>query len=245
MTNELGPAVMALQRKLEEQLQAVADTKRTINMLMKMSGEEPLFPDTDAERGGAVRADQFYGKGLATSAAEYLAMRQQACQPDEIYRGLQAGGFDFVLQGWKGEDRDMVRNVAMSLSKNTGGAGKFHRLKNGSFGLRAWYDPTFLKKAKAAEGAEKKKVTKTKKAKVPVSALAVKEKAAAKPKAAPLKPAAEKAQTKPRLSPEGIKRIAAAQKARWAKFKNKGPKLLPEKTSRPAADQTTQKAVAS
>ena len=70
MTNELGPAVTVLQRKLDEQLQAVADTKRTITMLMKMSGEEPLFPDTDAERSGAVRADQFYGKGLATSAAE-------------------------------------------------------------------------------------------------------------------------------------------------------------------------------
>jgi hypothetical protein len=176
VTNELGPAVTALQRKLEEQLQAVADTKRTINMLMKMSGEEPFFPDTDSERGGAVRADQFYGKGLATSAAEYLSMRQQACQPDEIYRGLQAGGFDFVLQGWKGDDRDMVRNVAMSLSKNTGSNGKFHRLKNGSFGLRAWYDPTFLKKAKAAEGDEtskkKKKAAKTAKKKKVAQALA-------------------------------------------------------------------------
>src|SRR5207248_9870620 len=94
MPEELGPAVAALQRKLDEQLQAVADTKRTINMLRKMSGQAPLYPESDNER-GSMRADQFYGKGLATSAAEYLAMRKQACQPEEILRGLEAGGFDF------------------------------------------------------------------------------------------------------------------------------------------------------
>lgn len=234
MADELGPAVTALQRKLDEQLQAIADTKRTINMLLKMSGRDALYPDNDGERSGAVRADQFYGKGLTTSAAEYLTMRQQACQADEIYRALKAGGFDFELQGWRGDDRDMVRNLAMSLSKNTGQqTGKFHRLKNGSFGLRSWYDPDFLKKA--AEGAEAPTKPKKKAAAKSVKAARAK---------APLKPAVEKPKTTARLSPEGIKRIAAAQKARWAKFR-KGPTLLPEKKSRPAADQTTQKAVAS
>lgn len=164
MADELGPAVTALQRKLDEQLQSIADTKRTINMLLKMSGRDALYPENDGERSGAVRADQFYGKGLTTSAAEYLTMRQQACQADEIYRALKAGGFDFELQGWQGDDRDMVRNLAMSLSKNTGQqTGKFHRLKNGSFGLRSWYDPDFLKKA--ADGADVPSKPKKKKAK--------------------------------------------------------------------------------
>src|ERR1700722_5127025 len=108
MAHELGPAVTALQRKLDEQLQSIADTKRTINMLLKMSGRDALYPDNDGERSGAVRADQFYGKGLTISSAEYLTMRQQACQADEIYRALKAGGFDFELQGWQGDDRDMV-----------------------------------------------------------------------------------------------------------------------------------------
>src|SRR6185437_8994512 len=130
---ELGPAVAALQRKLDEQLQGVSDTKRTINMLLKMSGQEPLYPEKDNEHSGAIRADQFYGKGLATSAADYLAIRKQACQPDEILRALTAGGFDFDLMGWQEDDR--LRSLAISLAKNTGGAGKFHRLKNGSFGL--------------------------------------------------------------------------------------------------------------
>jgi len=147
MPDELSPAVTALQRKLDEQLQAVADTKRTINMLLKMSGQAPFYPE-DNESSGVLRADQFYGKGLATSAAEYLAQRKQACKPDEILRGLEAGGFDFDMLRWKPSDR--LRSFAVSLAKNTGGAGKFHRLKNGTFGLRSWYDADFLKKVAAS-----------------------------------------------------------------------------------------------
>jgi len=158
MADELGPAVAALQRKLDEQIQAVTDTKRTINMLLKMSGQSPIFPDSDEDRSGAVRADQFYGRGLATSAAEYLAMRKQACQPDEILRALQSGGFDFDILGWKEDDR--LRSLAISLAKNTGSAGKFHRLKNGSFGLRSWYDEDFLKKTAASADARAKANTK-------------------------------------------------------------------------------------
>jgi hypothetical protein len=187
MADELGPAVAVLQRKLEEQLQAVADTKRTINMLMKMSGQEPIYPDSDADRSGTVRADQFYGKSLTASSADYLGMRQQACQADEIYRGLKAGGFDFDLQGWRGDDRDMVRNVAMSLSKNTGAeTGKFHRLKNGSFGLRAWYDQDFLKRAKEGAEAASSKKTNGKKRKAAKKGAKAKPPAANPPVAAPV-----------------------------------------------------------
>lgn len=170
MTDELGPAVTALQRKLDEQLQAVGDTKRTINMLLKMSGQEALYPDADSERSGSVRADQFYGKGLATSAAEYLAMRKQACQPEEILRGLESGGFDFDVMGWQPDDR--LRSLAISLAKNTGSAGKFHRLKNGTFGLRSWYDEDFLKKA--ASGSEEAANTKAKKKRARKKAKAAK-----------------------------------------------------------------------
>ena len=148
MADELGPAVVALQQKLDEQLRAVADTKRTINMLLKMSGQSPLYTETDSETSGAVRADQFYGKGLATSAAEYLAQRKQACQPEEILKALEAGGFDFDILAWKPDDR--LRSLAISLAKNTGTSGKFHRLKNGTFGLRSWYDDDFLKKVAAS-----------------------------------------------------------------------------------------------
>ncbi|HUD13905.1 MAG TPA: hypothetical protein VMQ56_09655 [Terracidiphilus sp.] len=159
MSDELGPAIAALQRKLEDQLQGVADTKRTINMLLKMSGQPEQYAESDNERSGYVRSDQFYGKGVATAAAEYLAMRKQACQPDEILSALKAGGFDFDVVGWPENDR--LRSLAISLAKNTGSAGKFHRLKNGAFGLRSWYDEDFLKKA--ASGAEEAKAGKAKK----------------------------------------------------------------------------------
>ena len=259
MDVQFAPAIAALEQQLVERQRAVLDTKRSINLLLKMAGDNPRYTEDDVPSSGWVRPDQFYGKALTAAAAEYLAMRKQACQPAEIVRALEAGGFDFDVLPWKKDDR--VRPFTISLSKNTGSeTGKFHKLKNGSFGLKAWYEEDFLKKAAAAgddaaASAKKKKKKKKKKRKAgkrgekpdpPAPARAAKEKGAVKastavkPKAGPLKP-----QTKSRLSPEGLKRIANAQKARWAKFRNKGPKLLPGKTSRPAADQTTQKAVAS
>jgi hypothetical protein len=220
MADELGPAVTALQRKLDEQLQAVADTKRTINMLMKMSGKDTLYPEDSAERSGAVRADQFYGKGLATASAEYLAMRGQACQPDDIYRALVAGGFDFDLLGWQKEAQYRVRSLAMSLAKNTGSAGKFHRLKNGSFGLRSSYDPDFLKKAAepSAKG-KKKKQGKSAKRNKPSNA----------PEAA-----------KATVTDIAEQRQATPEPAKGAKSTSSA-----KATGRPGADQTAQKEVAS
>lgn len=187
MADELGPAVTALQRKLDDQLQAVMDTKRTINMLLKMSGREPLYSEADNERGGVVRADQFYGRGLATSAAEYLAQRKQACQPEEILRGLEAGGFDFEVLGW--EQNDRLRSLAISLAKNTGATGKFHRLKNGTFGLRSWYDEDFLKKA---SGLLDEKAAKTKKKQRPKKEHVKQDKAKAGPKPQIVESAKEK-----------------------------------------------------
>ncbi|MGB8986305.1 MAG: hypothetical protein WCC37_06855 [Candidatus Sulfotelmatobacter sp.] len=144
MSDELAPAVAALQKKLEEQQKTVAETKKTINMLLKMMGQGPAYRDDEDESSGIIRADQYYGKGLATAAQEYLTMRKQACQPEEILRGMIAGGFDFDVIGWKEADR--ARSLSMSLAKNVA---KFHRLKNGSFGLKSWYDADFLKKAAA------------------------------------------------------------------------------------------------
>lgn len=141
MTDDLNAAVVVLQRKLDEQLQAVAETKKVINMLLKSMGKPPQYADV-AESGSILRPDQFYGKQFATAAAEYLELRKQACQPDEILKGLSDGGFDFDVLGWKENER--LRLLAMSLAKNNA---KFHRLKNGSFGLRSWYDEEFLKRA--------------------------------------------------------------------------------------------------
>lgn len=152
MADEFSSAITALRQKLSEQHRNVADTKRSINLLLKMAGREPEYTEDDDPSSSSMRPDQFYGKGLASSAAEYLAMRKQACQPAEIVRALEMGGFDFDMLPWKQDDR--LRSFAISLAKNTGIAGKFHRLKNGSFGLRSWYDAEFLKKAAAGPALE-------------------------------------------------------------------------------------------
>lgn len=143
MSDDLMAAVATLQRKLDEQLLAAASTKKVINMLLETMGKPAQYPDL-GESSGIIRPDQFYGKPLATAASDYLELRKQACQPDDILRGLAEGGFDFDVAGWKEGDR--LRSLAVSLAKNNA---KFHRLKNGSFGLRAWYDDDFLKKSAA------------------------------------------------------------------------------------------------
>jgi hypothetical protein len=230
MADEFGPAIAALERKLSEQHSAVLDTKRSINLLLRMAGQNPQYAEDDDPSSSSVRPDQFYGRGLTTCAAEYLAMRKQACQPAEILRALEMGGFDFDLLPWAKTDR--LRSFSISLAKNTGSAGKFHKLKNGSFGLRSSYDEDFLKKAAAAGDdaaaiAKKKKKKKKKKAskrgvevEPPAPVQAVKEKEAAKGNAVKLKVTAPK--------PEAGKQKSSAKEK-----------------SRPAADLTTQKAVAS
>src|SRR5689334_6367180 len=115
MSDDLNAAILTLQRKLDEQLQAASETKKVINMLLKSMGKPTLYSDV-MEGSGILRADQFYGKQFATAAAEYLELRKQACQPDEILRGLVDGGFDFDVLGWKESDR--LRSLSMSLAKN-------------------------------------------------------------------------------------------------------------------------------
>jgi hypothetical protein len=155
-------------------------------------------------------------------------MRKQACQPAEILRALEMGGFDFDMLPWAKNDR--LRSFSISLAKNTGSGGKFHKLKNGSFGLRSSYDEDFLKKAAAAGDDAAASAKKKKKKKVgkkgpmakplaappgPAPVPAAKEKTAVKPKAAAPKPVAEK------------------------------PKSSAKEKSRPEADQTAQKKAAS
>ncbi len=154
MQDELSPAIARLENQLSEQNRAAFETKRSINLLLKMAGQPPRYTEDEELSGGAVRPDQFYGKGIVTSAAEYLSMRKQACQPEEILRALESGGFDFDILPWGKSDR--LRSFAISLAKNTGAGGKFHKLKNGSFGLRSWYDEEFLKKAAAGADASAK-----------------------------------------------------------------------------------------
>src|ERR1022692_2031145 len=97
MSDEFGPAIAALERKLSEQQRTVLETKRSINLLLKMAGGNPQYAEEEEASTSVLRQDQYYGKSVTGAAAEYLAMRKQACQPEEILRGLETGGFDFDM----------------------------------------------------------------------------------------------------------------------------------------------------
>jgi hypothetical protein len=206
MSDEFGPAIAALERKLSEQQRTVLETKRSINLLLKMAGGNPQYAEEEEASTSVLRQDQYYGKSVTGAAAEYLAMRKQACQPEEILRGLETGGFDFDMLTWEKNDR--LRSFAIALSRNTGTGAKFHRLKNGSFGLRGWYDEEFLKKA--AEGADATANAKKQKA----SKKAAKAKKAKLPDSAPVPPASKKSEAeKPKSSAKEKSRPAADQTA--------------------------------
>lgn len=124
---------------------ALDNQKRAANTFFRERNEpEPfLVDDPDAAIGAAlrIRPDEYYGKGFATAAGAYLERRKQAVIAEDVLRALEQGGFDFDAIGWRKENR--LRTVAMSLAKNTA---IFHRLPNGMFGLRKWYEDAIEKK---------------------------------------------------------------------------------------------------
>ncbi len=136
MDDKLSGAVEVLMEQLSEQQKQVADTKRTINALLRRMGKDQMFEDTLAESiySVKVRADEYYAKPFATAAQMFLQRRKQAVSGDEILKGLEQGGFDFDAMGWRENDR--LRSLAISLAKNNK---VFHRLPNGTFGLVEWY----------------------------------------------------------------------------------------------------------
>lgn len=157
MDDKLSGAVEVLVAQLNDQMKQVADTKSTINALLRSMGKEAMFQDVNVEQASAIRPDQFYGKGLATAVQDYLKRRKQACGADEILRGLEQGGFDFRSVSWKEADRR--RSLSISLAKNSV---TFHRLPNGTFGLLSWYPENI---GKQEPPANKKRGRKAKKAK--------------------------------------------------------------------------------
>ena len=151
MSDKISAAVETLQEELQKQLAEVAETKRMINGLLRRIGQEPAYADAAEEvQSSTIRADQFYGKPLATAAREYLEIRRTkgAVDATEILQGLKTGGFDFTTTGWK--EKDYLRMLSISLAKNTT---TFHRLPNGTFGLLSWYPAAANRRAEKAQEA--------------------------------------------------------------------------------------------
>ncbi len=145
----LQTAVNTLVSKLEDQERVVRETKKLINGLLLLMGNEPMYPEAD-ESGQrtkltSIRPDQFYGRPLATVVKEILEARGQAMGAPEIIDALERGGYDFGGHDWKEKDR--LRSFTITLAKNIVG---FHRLPNGFFGLPKWY-PEAIKQRKATK----------------------------------------------------------------------------------------------
>jgi hypothetical protein len=155
MDEKLNAAVEVLLRKLEEQTRSVLETKKMINSLRQMMGEEPLFGDSELQATSngdtLVRPDQYYGKPLSTAVRDYLERRKTACTAEDILKGIAQGAFDFDALGW--EPKTRVRSLAITLAKNTA---VFHRLPNGTFGLLSWYPEVAKRKAEHEKGQELK-----------------------------------------------------------------------------------------
>src|SRR5437773_4092898 len=94
MTDAIKAAVEEMTQALELKLREVAELKKTINILSRQMGEEPIYPETDEEAAARphsakkLRPDQFFGKSPTTAAREYLELRNAPCTAEEILDAL-------------------------------------------------------------------------------------------------------------------------------------------------------------
>jgi hypothetical protein len=141
--NEFLPAIGRLVAEVDKRDAETWEMKRTVNKLCSFAGLPPKYADNGTDGGGGsrgpLRADQFYGKPLATAVREYMEMRgapstggQGAATVKDIFLALKEGGYAFDTRN----DANAMRGLRISLAKNTV---TFHKLPNGQFGLLAWY----------------------------------------------------------------------------------------------------------
>jgi hypothetical protein len=153
-SEKLRDAVDVLLEQVKQQEQELAETKKTVNSLCRRLGQEPKFVDIREPNGNgifsaSIRADEYYGKTVLATVQLFLERKKRASTGEEILRGLEQGGFDFQAQGWK--DSDRLRSLAIALGKNPK---LIHRLPNGSYGLRSWYDESVLRRGAVARDGE-------------------------------------------------------------------------------------------
>lgn len=99
--------------------------------------------------GREVKHDSFFGMTLLDGIKKYLAMTKQTESAPEIADALVRGGM-------KSAAKDFVGNVRTTLSKND----EFVSVKNGEWGLSAWYPAKRRETKVAAKGKASKQSTK-------------------------------------------------------------------------------------
>jgi hypothetical protein len=141
-------AIDELMSELEKQVAQVAETKRAINSLCAVMGEQPRFPDDVPEEIGGtthIRSDQFFGQTLTGAVREFLRIKGQSASVDEIYGALENGGFVF---DWPAQ-KHHKKNLRMSLTKNST---TFAYIKSSdTFGLWEFYPEKAKERKKEKE----------------------------------------------------------------------------------------------
>jgi hypothetical protein len=127
--------------KVEQMERDILDAKRMVNMLYKELGEPAKYnlevkPEEAPAVHGNWRPDEFYGQSLSGAVRRILEARKNAglssASINEIYEAMKAGGYQFGSQ----DDENAKSVLRQSLRKNTA---VFHRLPNGTYGLKEWY----------------------------------------------------------------------------------------------------------
>ena len=154
LNEDFKNAIPPLYKALEKLQVQVSETKKMINNLSVLSGDEPPFTDIEVSNIGTsnISFDQFFGKPFASAAKEFLKRKGKAATAEEILEALTKGGFQFPEE-W--DTKFYLRSVAMSLGKNTG---VFVPIDNGSFkafGIWEFYPEMKKKKAKAQKDKSK------------------------------------------------------------------------------------------
>lgn len=141
MPDQAFQTVLAkFEQELHKHELEVARIKRTINDLCRMAGDQPRFADSEIDPvsgsgGGVIRSDDYYGQPLATAVRMILERRRSAGQGattvSQLYDDLVTGGYKFDTK----DANNAKRGLRISLTKNP----IFHRVPNGSYGMKEWY----------------------------------------------------------------------------------------------------------
>ena len=137
--DHVSKTIELVQSQISELDQQLLEKKRMVNDLCKLAGRPPIYHDAElVARNGTMarKKDEYYGKALATVVRMVLEKRKSAnlgaATANEIYDEMVAGGFHFQTKN----EENAKRGLYSSLGKNTT---TFHRLPNGTWGLREWY----------------------------------------------------------------------------------------------------------
>lgn len=136
---ENDPMVKALTKELEDILSRAAEIKKFINDTYVYRGASPPYTDVDyIPAGGTLNLahDQYFGKGLATAGKEFLQAKGRAAPADEVFEAFNKGGFEWPTI-WK--ERDRLKNLAISLSKNRYDFVIVRTSKGQAYGLYEFY----------------------------------------------------------------------------------------------------------